>query len=547
MIKDIKANLKSILQLTLIMSFPLLVLVIFGLFLINDFTLFFREVGAIVLITAIFTGVILLINSFKIKKISLFIFQFVLALLVAIKAFFYFTFGTKPSASAIFIIFETNAKEVSEFFSSYFNISILLLITLCFLVFIFLIINLFYKPKFFQFLRFHKTSSIFKITLILLMLFSGYVLNRSFSEQSIILKLSHSIKEYNIAKNYYKEHLAKPKNNAINIISKDEEPQVGIVIIGESTSKWHMQLYGYNRETNPELSKLKDEFYLFNNVIAPDVMTIMSLEKVLTLSDYNNPKIDNNFSVVQLANAAAFETHWISNQQPVGFTESTPTIIATAAQHKKFLASDSYMYTIYDEALIPEIKKALKTKSKRKLIFVHLIGTHRIYKNRYPEGKGYNYFKGINERTMFKNEYSKAKVNEYDNAVRYNDFIVSEIIKLTKAENKNSFVVYFSDHGDDVFDTQDFVGHHRHKGSKPMFDIPFLSWFSKDYLEKNKRIDTLNNYENRKYNAEDFIYSFSDLINVNFKGFDETRSIFSPKFKARKRVIKKDLNYDTWQ
>ena len=68
-----------------------------------------------------------------------------------------------------------------------------------------------------------------------------------------------------------------------------------------------------------------------------------------------------------------------------------------------------------------------------------------------------------------------------------------------------------------------------------------------ELFEKNKRIDTLNNYESRKYNAEDFIYSFSDLINVNFKGFDETRSIFSPKFKARKRVIKKDLNYDTWQ
>ncbi|MEJ6791609.1 MAG: sulfatase-like hydrolase/transferase [Lacinutrix sp.] len=300
-----------------------------------------------------------------------------------------------------------------------------------------------------------------------------------------------------------------------------------------------------NRETNPILSKMKDELYVFNDVIASDVMTIRSLEKVLTLSNYNNPKAENNFSVIQLANTAGFDTFWISNQQPVGFTESTPTIIATAAKHKQFLATDSYMYSIYDEALLPEIKKALKETGERKLIFVHLIGTHRTYKKRYPEN--FSYFEGINERTKIKTEYSKTKVNEYDNAVKYNDLVVSNIINLVKEQENNSFVLYFSDHGDDVFDTQDFVGHHTHKGSKPMFDIPFLSWFSKDYLAANKRIDTLKTYSNRKYNTEDFIYSFSDIIDVKFKGFDAKRSIFNSDFKEHKRLIKDSLDYDAWK
>ena len=114
------------------------------------------------------------------------------------------------------------------------------------------------------------------------------------------------------------------------------------------------------------------------------------------------------------------------------------------------------------------------------------------------------------------------------------------------AHEAYSFVVYFSDHGDDVFDTQDFVGHYRQKGSKPMFDIPFLAWFSEDYLTNNKRIDTLTNYTNRKYNTENFIYSFSDLINTKFEGFDDTKSLFSPNFKANKRIIKDSLDYDYW-
>ena len=543
--KDLKTNLKAVVRLTLIMSFPLLVILILGLFLIPDANLYFRELGAVFLLTAIFIGVILLFKHIKLKKILLFFCQFMLSFLVAFKLFFYYTFDAKPSASAIFVIFETNATEASEFFSSYFNISIISILILSFLGLILLLVALVKKSEIFQFLYLKKEPVLFKLVITLLILSCGFMLKRSFSEQSIILTLSHSIQEYSTAKDYYKEHLAKQENDAIKIVSKSEEPQIGVVIIGESTSRWHMQLYNYNRETNPILSKMKEEFYLFDDVIAPDVMTIRSLEKALTLSNYENTKVDKNFSIVQLANAADFDTFWISNQQPVGFTESTPTIIATAAKHKQFLATDSYFYNIHDESLIPEVKKALKTKSNRKLIFVHLIGTHRIYAKRYP--KRFNYFEGVNERTQYKTEYSKAKVNEYDNAVRYNDFVLSEIIKMVKTENKNSFVVYFSDHGDDVFDTQDFVGHHNNKGSKPMYDVPFLAWFSNDYLKSNKKIDTLDSYKSRKYNTEDFIYSFSDIINVEFEGFDATRSLFNSNFEERKRIIKNNLDYDTWE
>ena len=541
MIKEIKKNLKPILCLTLILSFPLLVLILFGFFLIIEVNLYFREIGAVFLLTAIFIGVILLFNCYKLKKILMLFFQFLLAFIVAFKLFFYFTFNAKPSASAIFIILETNANEASEFFSSYFNFSIALIIFFSFSVFI---LQLF-KLKTLHFLHFNKLTLFFKTSLVLLIIGCFCILKRSFNDQSLLFTISYSLKEYRFAKSYNKENLAQPDNKAIKIISNNKKPQIGVIIIGESTTSWHMQLYNYNRKTNPILSKMKEELYVFNNVISPDIMTIKSLEKVLTLSDYFNPKIQDNFSIVQLANAAGYKTYWISNQQPVGFTESTPTIISTAANHRRFLATDSYFYTIYDEALIPEIKKALVDEGKPKLIFVHLIGTHRVYNKRYPNK--FNYFKGINSSALFNTEYSIEKINEYDNAVRYNDFVVGKIISLIKKTQTNSFVVYFSDHGDDVFDTQDFVGHHGSKSSKPMFDIPFLSWFSKEYRLNNPRIDTLKNYKNRKYNAEDFIFSFSDLINVNFEGFDASRSIFNSQFKERKRLIIKNIDYDTWK
>ncbi|MEJ6791610.1 MAG: hypothetical protein QNK89_02430 [Lacinutrix sp.] len=163
---------------------------------------------------------------------------------VAFKFFFYYNFGVRPTASVIFIIFETNATEASEFLTNYFDFNSIVIFILTFIAFASLVLILFTKSSFFSFLKLKKLSLLFKICIISLILFSCYLLKRSFSEQSIILTLSKSIEEYNIAKDYYKANLAKPYNTSIKINAKTEKPQVGIVIIGESTSRWHMGLYG---------------------------------------------------------------------------------------------------------------------------------------------------------------------------------------------------------------------------------------------------------------------------------------------------------------
>ncbi|TYC14892.1 sulfatase-like hydrolase/transferase [Bizionia gelidisalsuginis] len=166
-----------------------------------------------------------------------------------------------------------------------------------------------------------------------------------------------------------------------------------------------------------------------------------------------------------------------------------------------------------------------------------------LYKKRYPEA--FNYFSGVNERTKFKTEYSKLKVNEYDNAVRYNDFVVRRIIEMVKGENRSSFVVYFSDHGDEVFDTIDFVGHHGSKVTRPMHDVPFIAWFSERYKKENPALIAAA-FKNVKqpYALEDFTHSFSDLIKVKFKGVDSTKSIFNKEFKVKTRQLRHGRFYD---
>ncbi|TYB73122.1 sulfatase-like hydrolase/transferase [Bizionia saleffrena] len=207
---------------------------------------------------------------------------------------------------------------------------------------------------------------------------SVYFLKRSFKEHSLIFTISKSLEEYNQAKINVLTDLAQPLNSNITILQQDLVPKIGVVIIGEATSRWHMQLYGYNRKINPLLSEIKEELFVFEDAISPHVMTIRSFEKDLALHSFETPQHNANFSVVQLANSAGFNTHWISNQEPVGFTESIPTIIGSAAKQTSFLATNSYNYSIYDEDVLPELAKALKRNGERQLVFLHLIGTHRL-------------------------------------------------------------------------------------------------------------------------------------------------------------------------
>ena len=182
-------------------------------------------------------------------------------------------------------------------------------------------------------------------------------------------------------------------------------------------------------------------------------------------------------------------------------------------------------------------KNILKSEKQKKFIIIHLYGTHAFYSSRYPEE--YNFFKN-NPKTIFLNEKSKELINTYDNAVRYNDFIISEIINETKKTNSKSFVLFLSDHGEEVFDEENFAGHSDLKLTKTMFDIPFVLWRSKKFIDDDKKTYDLD----KKHSAEDLIYTLSDLSNIKFKEFDSTRSLFNKNYIERNRIISKKMIYE---
>lgn len=519
-----------------IFFYPLVVVIIAGGFLIPYLKPFLKEVIAFGLLSTIVFCIYLLITSTKFQKWYLIFFSILLSALAFIKLTFYYHYGVKLSGSALFVIFETNTEESKEFLSYYIDASVLGMAGVLFLPLIALL-PFVIQQKTIPLLLEGSKSKKWKILVLLVIVLAAFVIHKKFIEHNIIYTSIASYSDYQTTKANLKKTLAKGKSELLAVSSSLETPQTYVVIIGESTSRWHLQLYGYERETNPLLIKIQEELTVFEDVVTPNVHTILALDKILTLSDYNEPNKEANASVVQLANQAGFTTYWISNQRPVGLHESVSTIIGNAADHKYFLATDNYTSNIYDENILPKLEDILEEKDAKKMVFVHLIGTHSDYKKRYPEQ--FVHFKEKPPQTDFSNSSNEKIINEYDNAIRYNDYIVRRIIETVRKEKTASYVLYFSDHGDEVYDTMDLMGHNEYFATPPMHEIPFIVWLSPEYKHQFPKFSELKSYSNRRYNLEDFIHSFSELSNIKFNLLDSTRSVFNEGFQERTRWINK--------
>ena len=234
-----------------------------------------------------------------------------------------------------------------------------------------------------------------------------------------------------------------------NLINTGEQPIENIVVlVGESVRKQNMSLYGYQRETTPNESAERDNMLLYQNAYSPAAITNMSVPIVLSNIDINNyqkelKKLGDN--IVNAANHSGYNTFWYSTQ---GGAHGI-TAIATYSKNKKFLNG-------YDEAVIPYLKEALKDSSPKKLIVLHINGSHPYACDKYPPKEAV-WEGGIDEC--------------YDNSIRYTDKIIGQIFELLK--NKNSALVYFSDHGQ-IKENEIY----KHGDYKEAVQVPYFVWFS---------------------------------------------------------------------
>lgn len=307
------------------------------------------------------------------------------------------------------------------------------------------------------------------------------------------------------------EYRTKP---SLSIIG--DQPEKVVLIIGESLTKSHCSTYGYELETMPKLDSLIElsQVISFSNVVAAHHTTVEAMEKIMTTFDGTDTSVEwfRCLYLMDLMQAAGYSTCWISNQSSSGLADNVVSKLAALSEKVVWVGeslSGAFKHD-YDELVLPEVQSAIISGQKQ-FIVVHLMGQHEDFKDRYPSNWQHFEPQDINDwRTHW--------ISQYDNAVLYNDYIVSSIMKMF--EPYVSAVLYFPDHGLDIFVSDDsYAGHARPSNPVSMMEctsIPFYFYSSPEYKKQfSDDQKALESNVDMSYNTENIIYTLKDIANVH--------------------------------
>lgn len=500
-------------------------------------------------ITIFYTLIVLLVENIVNNRFIAFVSNYIITILFVILPIsligYYLKFSETISKEDLFAIFQTNYEEMIEFLSAYYGLNHLVL-----LLSILIILGLALSRKTqiqIEKRQFKKVSLFLLLSLVLISVF--------FSQVRLFHLITESHEEYSIELSKFRETQEKFKDLKFSA-EKKEKGELFVVIIGESLNKNHMSLYGYHRKTTPNLDSLKEKDIIdvFTQAYSSQTHTVPVLTQALTraatsneLNYYESPNIINVF------NNAEFETYWLSNQIKYGIWDNPVTVISDASSYNyrfnKKIGKTTETNN-FDEVVLPQLKRIIQDSdnNKNKIIFVHLMGNHFDYSERYPS----SYEKYGTEENLKKTEFGSKKkltwnVNTYDNSVVYNDYVVSKIFETIQEFEGPYGAIYFSDHSEDV------ITNHRHHSSNfdyAMVQIPLIGMFSRSYKEKYS-----NKYETIKSNkaklfCNDFIYDFMiGVSNISTEQYSQKNDLSSIEYthsiKEAEILKKRNVNDST--
>lgn len=258
---------------------------------------------------------------------------------------------------------------------------------------------------------------------------------------------------------------------AVRTTRSDEGREVYVFVIGEASRACSWQLYGYDRPTNPRLTRRGDAV-VFRNVITQSNTTHKSVPMILSsIPTDRHDELYRRKGMPALFNEAGFKTFFISNQAPQGAMIDN---LAKDAGRVEYLGRE------YDMALVDRARCIMRDNPDDDLfIILHCYGSHFCYNERYP--RDFAYFTPDSDMSI-SGGHSRQLCNAYDNSVLYTDAVLDSLISVIEADGSCAAMLYCSDHGEDLLDDD----RKRFLHASPtvtyyQLHVAALAWFSESY------------------------------------------------------------------
>lgn len=297
---------------------------------------------------------------------------------------------------------------------------------------------------------------------------------------------------------------------SLDSIKHQGRPGLFVVIIGESQTRDRMSAYGYERETTPWLSSKRHDqhFVLMENSYSCYPQTVQALGQALTShSQFSSQSLAESPSIVEIANAAGYEVIWLSNQNRLGNWDTPTTVIANQAGLQVWLNSNigkKIQSQHFDDALLWELAKIPSAQDKKSLVFLHVLGCHSDYRQRYPSSF----------------DIWRDDTGAYDNAVRFSDDFTRRVYELVKDRPDFQALVFMSDHGE--YPT---IGHTTDPFKWSMVRIPLWAAFSNSFEESaSETVRFFAANANKPFTNDMFFDMICGLLDIKNHPYYEKRN-----------------------
>lgn len=295
-----------------------------------------------------------------------------------------------------------------------------------------------------------------------------------------------------------------------DVYLKDSKYNNYILIIGESARKDYHNAYGYPINNTPFMSSTNG--FLVNGLKSGGTNTIASLRLMLTKPDTNTWDANYNLNFIDLVKSAGIKTYWVSNQGYFGEFDTPIAAIAKKSDRRFFVKMGDYASkNTSDFILLNDVKNIIENNNEKKLIVIHLYGSHPNACDRITD-----YKKII---SITDNKYSY--INCYISSINKTDDFIKEVNSLMskrfKEYNETYSLLYFSDHGMAHREMDGVLVLNNNRSSIFHYDVPLFKISSDD---KNR--NECNSFKS----GLNFINGLASWIGIRNDKLDSNYSLF---------------------
>ena len=330
-----------------------------------------------------------------------------------------------------------------------------------------------------------------------------------------------------------------------------------VLIIGESYNKYHSQLYGYDMPTTPRQLALQQEGSLvaFSDVVAPWNLTSYVFKNVLSLHAVGDKGEWCDYPLFpEVFRKAGYHVSFITNQflpeanEAVydfsgGFFLNNPEL-----SKAQFDTRNEKLYK-YDEGVLEEYDRLKQENTEHNLVILHLMGSHTMYKERYPQQTRKHLLAPMYKRPDLKYK-QKLIVADYDNSLLYNDSIVAAVTERFK--DKDAIVIYMPDHAEEIYNGSPYMYGRMHSAkvdyrlAHEEFEIPFWIWGSPLYRENHPYgWQAIQDAKDRPLMTDRLAHLLLYLGGIYTKHYRKDLNVISPQYdEKRPRILKGVTDYN---